>query len=345
MNDGKKIGDAEAPDQQSKLERLGWLRREIAGIEADLNLAPRTRKQADTKTIDQEMCGLIVENSHDLISVHDMNGDYIWVSPNCVEFFGHSRENLLGTNAYLYFHKDDLARVAADHESTIKDQSSRVTYRILNADGTYRWVETRSYTQDAHSANARIVAITRDVHDQYMAREQESRAEAEMRKRLQSLAKTDPLTQLPNRLASEETLQGEIARSYRTGGNLSVAMIDVDHFKLLNDTHGHPAGDRVLAWLGNSLKTSLRTYDHVGRWGGEEFLVLLPETALESAYAVIDRARTQVADETHDRIGTVTFSAGVTQLRPNETLEELISRADQGLYRAKNAGRNRVSII
>jgi two-component system cell cycle response regulator len=119
-------------------------------------------------------------------------------------------------------------------------------------------------------------------------------------------------------------------------------MIDIDHFKELNDTHGHIAGDSMLKWVASQLKSALRLGDEVGRFGGEEFLAVLPETDPDAALLVAERIRSRIADSSSDGIST-TVSIGVSTLgQKHESTEQLIEDADRALYEAKRRGRNRV---
>lgn len=165
---------------------------------------------------------------------------------------------------------------------------------------------------------------------------------------MQRLASTDTLTGLMNRYAFMAAAKREQERARRNGRGLSVLMIDMDHFKAINDTHGHAVGDRVLRSLGRMLTELLRSIDTAGRLGGEEFCVLLPETDLKSAAEVAERLRRE-CEIRPVRIGgldlTKTLSVGVAELAgTEETATELIHRADLALYRAKKNGRNRVEL-
>jgi diguanylate cyclase (GGDEF)-like protein len=121
-------------------------------------------------------------------------------------------------------------------------------------------------------------------------------------------------------------------------------MIDVDHFKKINDTYGHLAGDDVLRTLAAVVKTNIRKTDSFGRWGGEEFMVLAPETAGEEASELAEKIRRVLGTHPFEKAGAVTVSCGITQFRKKEDLNSFIKRADDALYRAKDQGRNRVVV-
>ena len=167
-------------------------------------------------------------------------------------------------------------------------------------------------------------------------------------RRLETLATTDPLTRLLNRRAFLDRLSAEVDRSHRYGAVLSILMLDVDHFKLVNDNAGHLTGDSVLGQIGMLLQSAVRSVDVVARYGGEEFVVLLPETHPEGAVAFAERLR-EVIEQHAFLTGQgeplhLTASIGVASY-PSSTVrstEDLFARADEALYRAKSSGRNQV---
>lgn len=159
---------------------------------------------------------------------------------------------------------------------------------------------------------------------------------------LEKQASTDVLTGLFNRLKLGRLLDAEITRAQRYATPLAVILLDIDHFKRINDTRGHQVGDEVLRELAQRLTSSLRACDAVARWGGEEFLVMLPNSPLEAGRECAEKLRAAVADFPFAAMPQVTASFGVAQRQKGDQRETLIGRADQALYRAKDKGRNRV---
>ncbi len=164
------------------------------------------------------------------------------------------------------------------------------------------------------------------------------------------LSSRDPLTGIANRRATLERLEEAWSRAQRYHEPLAVAMADVDRFKEVNDRHGHPTGDAVLERIAHLLRTSLRSEDHVGRWGGEEFLIVLPLQGLVSAKAAIERCRVRIAREAQQseegrpvRV-TVSFGLAIFPAPGITSPQDLIAAADGALYRAKHGGRNRVAL-
>ena len=162
---------------------------------------------------------------------------------------------------------------------------------------------------------------------------------------LRSYVVRDSLTGVLNHAATMDRLDLEISRAAREHRVLCFAMIDMDHFKEINDTYGHPAGDRVLKSLTHLLKQRLRKTDVIGRLGGEEFGVILPYVSLVSAMRLMDELReafSSVRQHTELDEFTATFSCGVAELQPGETADAIVATADRALYRAKQIGRNRI---
>ncbi len=196
-----------------------------------------------------------------------------------------------------------------------------------------RWRMERRI-QEMHEGFERLVEVR-------TAALQKAYAELEYR------ATHDELTGLPNRATVIETLSKELNRSARSGRSVAVVMVDIDHFKNINDAHGHLTGDAVLQAIAECMRQLLRPYDTIGRFGGEEFLLVIPECGREEALVIAERLRAGVADQPVALEGqalTVTLSVGVawSEDARHQDIDTLIAAADRALYRAKEAGRNRV---
>lgn len=162
--------------------------------------------------------------------------------------------------------------------------------------------------------------------------------------RLIEMTRVDSLTGLYNRRYLTQRIDEEIERSRRHGNPLCLILLDIDHFKQINDTQGHLCGDQALRILASTLKETLRKSDIPGRFGGEEFICILPETTLEHAYQLAERCRKKIADlpiTYNDTTFSITFSAGLSEMQVTDTFDSLIKRADDAMYLAKQAGRNR----
>jgi len=161
---------------------------------------------------------------------------------------------------------------------------------------------------------------------------------------MQQIAASDPLTGVANRRALNERLVASVSLLERHGQPLSVLLLDIDHFKLINDQHGHAAGDAVLVELAGLMSEQLRVSDLLGRWGGEEFMVLAASTVQEQALELAERIRAAALDTRFSHGQPLTVSIGVAQAQPGERPEQLVARADVALYEAKRMGRNQVRL-
>jgi diguanylate cyclase (GGDEF)-like protein len=169
----------------------------------------------------------------------------------------------------------------------------------------------------------------------------------EMHEQLKIVSSQDPLTALPNRRLMQERLKSEAAKARRCNTPFALALVDVDHFKHINDTWGHDIGDSTLVRLAQELVKQLRGYDLCARWGGEEFLALLPETTGAEALEIAHRLRLQADALSASVLPSevrLSVSIGVAEHRPGELWESTLKRADDALYTAKSEGRNRVAL-
>lgn len=159
---------------------------------------------------------------------------------------------------------------------------------------------------------------------------------------LKKMASTDALTGIANRSRISLMIDREIDNVRQTEGHFSVIMLDIDHFKKINDTFGHDAGDKALCFVTNQVAASLRSTDILGRWGGEEFVILAPATHLDQAVILANKLRNAVKAQQLDNLGVITASFGVTEYHPGDSEDSLMKRVDKALYDAKAAGRDRV---
>jgi len=228
--------------------------------------------------------------------------------------------------------------------------------RAINHANLYRFLEkpflnedivltvrgaVKAYCQerDLILQNAELKRLNAELESIVAERTRELR---EKNRELEVLSVTDRLTGLFNRRKLDEVLEEETVRCKRYGVVFSVIIIDIDHFKHVNDTHGHGVGDMVLAELAAILRVHSREADSLARYGGEEFVIVCSHSGLDGATAHAERIRAAVAAHTFPVVGQVTASFGVAACCESDTAETLLARADAALYRAKTAGRNRV---
>lgn len=190
-----------------------------------------------------------------------------------------------------------------------------------------------------------VVGRLQTLVERVASMEQEAKGFREHLEEQRQKALTDPLTGLPNRAAWSERLELEVARWQRYGGDLLLAILDIDHFKRINDNYGHLAGDKVLKLIAAELGKRLRKTDFIARFGGEEFVLLLPATPLDGAELLLESLRAGIEECPFHFRGervTITLSAGISAFATGERSDQVFERADQALYRAKRGGRNRV---
>lgn len=284
----------------------------------------------------------IVEDSADGIIAIDANERVVYFNRAAEQLFGYPKEKVLGQPLEMLLPPQYRAGHGANVAGFLgggaraKYMGDRHSHVIgLRADGT----EIRlgaSIAAIRPGEGLFMVAIVRDISERL-----------ELQDKLAQAASTDPLTGALNRRAFLATVQNEWLRTARYGSGFSVLLFDLDHFKKVNDTHGHDTGDSVLCRFSDLVRASLREVDVFARWGGEEFIAALPHTPLEVAVATAERIRKTVAEQRFAAADgadfSVTVSIGVSGISAKEPpLDEVIKLADGALYEAKHGGRNRV---
>jgi diguanylate cyclase len=238
-----------------------------------------------------------------------------------------------------------------DHTGRFSDSVSRYVDTVANADsleslaGVVRQMVDES--RAVHDLVSRTQERLRDGRERASELEERVRSLEDELRRLSDEVSTDVLTQVANRRGLMQAFEVEAARQDRQGGDLCIGLLDIDNFKKLNDSLGHAAGDEALRSLAGHVQAQLRPVDIVARFGGEEFVVLLPDTPVDEGQQTLTRLQRSLSSSLfmHDgREVFVTFSAGVTKWRPGETLESALERADEALYEAKRTGKNRTCI-
>ncbi|MFB9950250.1 diguanylate cyclase [Rhizobium puerariae] len=286
---------------------------------------------------------LLAEGSSDLIQRFNGNGIREYISPSAREIYGLDAEALMGTSILDGLHEDDRETVVQVMERLRTGAArERMVVRRTRADGKQIWLDTtlNRLPGGVNGADVRIVAVSRDVTHQKKIQDE-----------LDTLANTDELTQLANRRSLNSHGEEMMLAARKLNGRLSALMLDADHFKLFNDTYGHAAGDECLRAIARVIAGSIRRgKDLAARYGGEEFAVLLPDTDAAGAFRAAENIRRRIAGLRlrHERNlpwGHVTISVGVATFDPAGSeltrIADLFEQADQALYQAKNAGRNR----
>jgi len=311
----------------------------VAGIVTDVTQRRRAERH-------MQQLAAIVQSSRDGLLSFDRDGRVQTWNPGASTIFGHEEDDAIGQAV------DDLCEGLEPgdvqdmvHRLSRDEETLTVQFEAQATATEARTVEfTVSPISNNGSEPQAFAAIARDVSDR-LARETELR---ELTQNLERQANHDPLTGLLNRRGLEKFLFVELERNRREGQRIGAILIDCDNFKRVNDTMGHAVGDVVLQSIANRVRTALRPSDSLGRIGGDEFMVLLPNTRLAEAVQLAERLRLVVADaplQTKDQLVGITASLGVT-LVPEDSLsiEEIVSHTQHALSRSKKAGKNRVSL-
>ena len=247
------------------------------------------------------------------------------------ELTGFSREELIGASPpFPFWPPEALDATEELRQQIVANEGGTFELTLMRKDGAR--FEAEITAQAARNPDGTVLGFVNTFRD--ISERKRHHAE------LERLATSDSLTGLANRRVFDEALRAEVARARRHSRPLSVAILDVDHFKRINDAHGHPVGDTVLRELATRLNSLVREGELLARVGGEEFAWLLPDAEGVGAFAAAERARRAVADLPLGAAGTVTLSAGVCDLSEARDVWELYEHADQALYWAKQQGRN-----
>ena len=303
-------------------------------INARLTVQIRQREMAErSRVADLERFRLIFESVSDAIFVvNPQTGAFIDVNPAASTMLGFPRDEIIGSTIATFSSGVPPYTLADAVTQLGKGQTTPFEWHCKTKNDQLFWAEI---SQRGASLEGRpvILAILRDVTERKRHHEE-----------VAHLAHFDTLTGLPNRLDFDATLEQEIARCGRYDRPLCMAIGDIDHFKLVNDTFGHPAGDVVLKTLAQLMRDSLRNADYIARWGGEEFTILLPETNLDDAEELLNRIRVAISDHVIPEIGRpATLSFGVTAYAKPDSPDDLLERVDRALYMSKETGRNKVT--
>jgi diguanylate cyclase (GGDEF)-like protein/PAS domain S-box-containing protein len=276
--------------------------------------------------------------SLDLLCIADRDGNLLKTNPAWTEILGYAAAELASRKYRHFVHPGDLdATLRAMERLAAGEQTLSFVNRCRAKDGAYRHIEWR-----ARPYGKLIYAAGRDITERIASEE-----------RIREIALRDPLTNAYNRKYIFEQLEIILAEYKRTGRVFSVALLDIDFFRNINDQHGHQAGDFILTEFAALLRSNLRPYDLLGRYGGEEFIVISPNAWTEQARSIIKRILDKVRNSCFVYNGTplgFTFSAGIADcfecgpdtLSAGKTIEMIIEKADSRLYKAKRTGRDKI---
>ncbi|MFW6341768.1 MAG: diguanylate cyclase [Halothiobacillaceae bacterium] len=317
--------------------------RRVGAVAAFSDVSARKAAESERDQL-AERNRLLLESAGDGIYGVDLAGQCTFINPAALKMLGFSRDEVVGRDQHALFHyrrEDGVAYPHAEcpiHKTLHDHQVREGEETFIRKDGSMLPIHLRVAPLRNSGRCVGAVVVFQDVTERRMLED-----------RLLRMATTDALTGLANRRVLLERLEEECLRVNRSGREASLLMFDLDHFKWVNDGYGHAVGDRVLIRFSELLKANRRRTDVAARMGGEEFVLLMPDTSIERAREIALRLRAEVIQspvET-DTGGYVeyTVSVGGTAIRPQDRdVDKVLLRADQALYRAKDAGRNRVEI-
>ena len=294
----------------------------------------RTRELAER----EEVLRSITHAAQDAVILIDAAGLVTYWNPAAEQMFGYTEAEAVGMNLHdLIVPERDLERAHAGFSRFVTSGQGPAIGKTTTLQAKHRNGDEFPVDISLSSFKLRdqwnAVGIVRDATERVKTEE-----------RLKQLATTDTLTGICNRRHFDEALEHEINRAARHSSPLSLILFDIDHFKRVNDTFGHQTGDQVLAQLAGAVGGSIRTTDLFARWGGEEFIVLMPGSDLNAAHLLAEKLRMTLENQPFPDVGQVTCSFGVAEYKPGDNADGLMKNLDLCLYLAKASGRNRVEV-
>ncbi|WP_373073222.1 diguanylate cyclase [Sulfurimonas sp.] len=277
----------------------------------------------------------IINSTDDLIFFKDKEFKYLGCNDAFLKFVGQTKDKMIGHNDFELFREEMASQFREmDVQMLEKNEVSSNYEWITYPDGERKYLLVQKIPFKYNNKDTGVLGIARDITELHLAQ-----------KKIKDQTYVDELTKLYNRKSYNKRVEELLSLKKRYKTKFSMIMFDIDDFKQVNDTYGHKVGDEVLVKLSNIVKSQLRENDYVFRIGGEEFVVLLTETGLESAVSVAEKLRKNISeklDEVTDR--TITVSLGVSESNESDTEDTIFRRVDRLLYKSKNSGKNRVSV-
>ncbi|MFC3533269.1 diguanylate cyclase [Vogesella facilis] len=280
----------------------------------------------------QQLNQSIIHASDNGLLLYRADGQCLLANDAAASILGTSKQELLTQN----FHHNATWQSNGLQQAALRALDGRMERLLLNGHSSFHKAVDCQVTllPVAHEGSTMLLLVVKDVAELMQANRE-----------LEQLARVDTLTGLANRRSANERLHAEFRRMQRSGSSYSVLLLDIDHFKRVNDTFGHESGDHVLQFVAGILQHGVRETDLAARFGGEEFLLLLPDTAPQHGLQLADKLRASIAAATVPLVGRVTVSIGLAAATADDADEDAaVRRADQALYAAKHAGRNRVEL-
>lgn len=281
----------------------------------------------------EELSRTLAENAVSGVALY--KDKFIYVNRAMETITGYSRSELLGLQAWDIVHRDFRRKIKESVQRQLKGDMLPPVHneiKIVTKHGEELWVLRHANTVHYRGEFAGLCTMLDITENKKMERA------------LKAAATTDRLTGVFNRHEIEVILEREIERSSRYKSPLAVILFDVDHFKAVNDTYGHQVGDYVLKTMAGLVKEHIRSTDYLGRWGGEEFMLVVPGIELQNTRNMAEKLRSLIEEYCFIDVPRVTASMGVALFKESDTMDLLIKKADDALYKAKGSGRNIVCV-
>ncbi|HIP54589.1 MAG TPA: sensor domain-containing diguanylate cyclase [Sulfurimonas autotrophica] len=301
-------------------------------LEEEVNQLDKQTEQEREKVA---LLAQALEQTDDMVLIADANGIIEYVNDAVTLISGYTKEELIGNKTNIF--------KSGKHT---KEFYEKLWKTILSGKNYQSVIINKTKNDKLYYADLKITPLFDENKKlkNFVATSMDITNRIEMQKKLQKLATIDSLTGIYNRYKIDDAINLQIARSKRYKEPFCLIMLDVDHFKKVNDTYGHDIGDKVLKALSRLISKHIRCTDIFGRWGGEEFAVILENTKKEEAIEIAEKLRKIVEAYSIENRYKITISLGVGEYKEGESREDLVKKVDKALYRAKENGRNQVSV-
>ena len=272
---------------------------------------------------------LIVEHSPNMVWRSGLDGMCDYFNAAWMEFTGRTMEQEAGSGWAEGVHPDDMDECLKTYlDAFAKRERFEMVYRLKRRDGEWRWINDRGIPVYDKGVFCGYIGSCMDITEKIDGEKWRLRAQM------------DGLTGISNRQHFEALAREKFVRAQRLGKKLSIIMADMDGLKTINDTFGHPAGDQAIVAMAELLRNNIRTFDLAGRYGGDEFIILLPNTGNDEAARLVEQLRALMGQPLADG-GVLSFSCGASSMRQGDTFDSLVFRADQDMYENKKIAKEK----
>lgn len=292
----------------------------------------------------------IIENMKDVIWEMDAAFVYTYMSPNAKQMCGYASEEMVGRSMPEFLTEESrnyVVALAGRHlNSRIEGSRDKIMLQVVQfvcKDGLIKWVEVAVQPKFDEKGFSGYIGTTRDITEKKTYEIKLGQYIEELKvsnEKLEQTAAVDSLTGAYNRRRFDDDLSLIIKKREKNGSTFSLVFMDVDHFKNINDQYGHKKGDLVLQRISELIKKNIRSTDSLFRWGGDEFIVILPDAKLENAEKIAEKLRKNIASHNFGIGQNITFSIGVGEYHSEEDTDQVLMRLDEALFAAKSGGRN-----